>query len=404
MKTQHTQELRAYFPLAAGVLINLTIGILYTWSLFVAPLEETLQATRATVSAAQSLGLMLATVGTFVMHRLLHRLSLARLALTMAAVAAAGLALAGIGHSVATLLVGYGILFGFGAGVLYFVAMTAASIDAPIRRSVAISINMSAIAIGGIIWAPILSILIDDLGPHLTLGVEAAVLLTTGIVAFALLSAAKAATAAEAGATGLFQDILTERPRVVIAIFLGFLCIAFTALTSIGHAATMIGSWGASASQTQFAPILMSAGYIIGALVAGPLVDLLSGRRVLIGVGILIGCLLLALYSAPGVALGLAALTIVGGCFGALASGQPVTLANYYGAAALPRIYGRVAIAYGLGGLLGPFAAGAIYDAELRYDTVIILIAIIALLGAVSYAGLPRQEARRREAEPAEGA
>ena len=90
--------------------------------------------------------------------------------------------------------------------------------------------------------------------------------------------------------------------------------------------------------------------------------------------------------------MGLAAITAVGMAFGVLASAHPVTIAGYYGAAALPRVFGRIALAYGFGGLLGPFSAGAIYDADQNYGTAVIMIAALAILGAVFYAGLPRRE------------
>ena len=186
--------------------------------------------------------------------------------------------------------------------------------------------------------------------------------------------------------------MLTDRPRVVIAIFLGFFCVAFTALAIIGHAATMTAAWGASAGTTQVAPMLSSAGYVAGALVGGFLTDLLTGRRVLVGVGIVMGVFLLALYFAPGIVMGLAAIAAVGVAFGVLASAHPITVAGYYGTAALPRVFGRIALAYGLGGLLGPFSAGAIYDADQHYGTAVILIAVLAFVGAAFYAGLPRRE------------
>ena len=133
METRPGAALRPYFPLAAGVLINLSIGILYAWSVFVAPLEAELGADRATVSGAQSLCLFTATIGCFVMYRLLHWFTLPQLTLVTGAVTAAGLALVGFGQSVAGLYVGYGVLYGFAAGILYFIAMTAASIDGPVR-------------------------------------------------------------------------------------------------------------------------------------------------------------------------------------------------------------------------------------------------------------------------------
>ncbi len=391
METRLGATLRPYFPLAAGVLINLSIGILYAWSVFVAPLESTLGADRATVSGAQSLCLFTATIGCFVMHRLLHWFTLPQLTLVKGAVTAAGLALAGFGQSVAALYVGYGVLYGFGAGVLYFIAMTAVSIEGPVRPSIAMSINMSAVAAGGIAWAPGLVVVIDSMGPAPALGISAAVVLAAVAIGATLIAVSRQEPPAT-GAIGLFQDLLTDRPRVVILISLGFLCIAFTALAIIGHAATMMAAWGATEGLTQFAPMLSSAGYVAGALVGGLLTDLLTGRRVLVCVGIVMGVFLLALHFAPGVIMGLAAIGAVGLAFGALASAHPVTVAGYYGAAALPRVFGRIALAYGLGGLLGPFSAGVIYDADQHYGTAIVLIAVLAFVGAAFYAGLPRRE------------
>ncbi len=393
METRRRGTFRPYFPLGAGVLINLAIGILYAWSVFVEPFEAVLEAGRATVSGAQSLCLFMATIGTFVMHRLLRWMSLANLALAMGAVVAGGLALAGLGQSVAALYIGYGVLFGFGAGILYFVAMTSASIEGPVPQSIAISVNMAAIAAGGIAWSPALAALIDAVGSGLALGVAAVILFVAAALGCALITLSRNKTPPAIGAIGLFEDILTDQPRVVIAIFLGFFCIAFTALSVIGHAATMMASWGAAADQTQFAPMLVGAGYALGALVGGLLTDLLTGRRVLVGVGLIVGALLLGLFFAPGIMMGLAAIGAIGVCFGVVASAHPLTIAGYYGTAALPRVYGRLALAYGLGGLLGPFTAGSIYDAERHYDTAIILITALAFLSALFYAGLPRREA-----------
>ena len=400
MPTRPGATLRPYFPLAAGVLINLSIGILYAWSVFVAPLEAELGADRATVSGAQSLCLFTATIGCFVMHRLLHWLTLPQLTLVLGVVTAGGLALAGFGQSVAGIYVGYGVLFGFGAGVLYFIAMTAVAIEGPVRPSIAMSINMSAVAAGGIAWSPGLAGVIAAAGSATAFGMAAAVVLGAAAIGAALI-AFSGKEAPATGAIGLFQDILTDRPRVVIAIFLGFFCVAFTALAIIGHAATMTAAWGASAGTTQVAPMLSSAGYVAGALVGGFLTDLLTGRRVLVSVGIVMGVFLLALYFAPSVVMGLAAIAAVGVAFGVLASAHPITVAGYYGTAALPRVFGRIALAYGLGGLLGPFSAGAIYDADQHYGTAVILIAVLAFVGAAFYAGLPRRERLGASARPA---
>ncbi len=386
-------QLRPYFPLAAGVLTNLAVGLLYAWSVLVEPFELSLDAPRAAVSAAQSVALLLATIGTFVMHRLLRATTIARLALAMCVLAGAGLVTAGMGHSLPALICGYGLLFGFGSGVVYFTAMTAASIACPIPRSVAISINMSAIAIGGIIWSPVLTALVNAIGPHWTVVIAAAVIVSAGIVAFLLLTAANATAAEEAGAVGLFTDVLTDRPRIVIAVFIGFFFVSLATLAMYAHAATLLGALGAAADARQFAPILTSVAYVVGALAGGPLCDVLSGRRVLIGLAALLGAGLLALFASPSITVGLIALSAVGASLGAAASAHPVAITTYYGAAALPRVYGRLAIAYGVGGLLGPYAAGAVYDAEGGYGTVVIVFGVLALVGALAYACIPRTAA-----------
>ena len=386
--------LRPYFPLAAGVLINLSIGILYAWSVFVEPLEAQFQVGRATVSGTQSLCVLTATVGTFVMHRMLHWLTLPRLTLVTGTMGAAGLALSGYGQSVAALYVGYGLLYGFAAGILYFVAMTAATFEGPVRPSIAMSINMSAVAIGGIGWSPGLSLVIDAVGPGPAFGIGAAAIFAACAIGAALVALSGKAPPPATGAIRMFEDLMTDRPRVVIAIFLGFFFIAFTTLVVIGHAATIVASWGASAGQTQLAPMLASAGYVAGALGGGLLVDALTGRRVLAVVSLASGVFLLALFFVPGVAMGLTAICAVGVCFGVLATAHPITIAGYFGAAAMPRVYGRIALAYGVGGLLGPFSAGAIYDVEQQYGTVIVLIAVLAFAAAASYAALPGRERR----------
>ncbi len=388
--TERSARVRAWFPLAAGIAINLAIGILYAWSVLVAPFELLLSASRAEVSGAQSLGFFMATVGTFTMHWLLRWFSLAMLALVIGVMSALGLALAGFGQSLAALYLGYGVLFGYGSGVLYFVAMTAAGIKGPVRKSIAIGANMAAVALGGILWSPALASMIETLGPTASVGIAAAILLAATTLGYALIAASGARLPSGQGATGLFEDMLTESPRIAAAIFFGFLCVAFAALAVVGHAATLMASWGAAASETRLAPMLNGAGYAIGALIGGPLTELLTGRRVLIGVGLAMGGLLLALYLAPGIAVGLAAVAVVGGCFGATASAHPLAIAGYYGADAMPRVYGRLAVAYGIGGLLGPFVAGAIFDADRHYGTAVILAACVALLGAACYACLPR--------------
>ena len=148
---------------------------------------------------------------------------------------------------------------------------------------------------------------------------------------------------------------------------------------SIGHAAGIVVDFGVPVERAHWGPMLTNLVYIGFALSAGILCDWITGRRVIIGIAAIMAIALFALYFAPSASMSLIALALVGGSFGASASAYPVTVANYYGVSALPRIYGRLATSFGLAGLLGPLVAGVLYDMEGRYNYSILIAAALAL-------------------------
>jgi OFA family oxalate/formate antiporter-like MFS transporter len=383
-------------PLVIAVLTNFSFGSFYAWSVMVAPLETALGVGRSDISLAYSVAFITMTVGMFVTHSLLKMGSLAYLLFVFFTVAGLGMAIAGYFEALWSLIVGYGVLFGFAIGVTYFLAMTAASLKMPIRPSIALSLNMSAFAGGGLVWPPIFAAVIEQHGPHAVLLMFAILLIVVGALCGLLMHAARppAHSAAEEEG-GLFTDILTDRPRIFILFWLGFLFIGFAALMSIGHAAGIAVDFGLAPERAYWAPMLTNLVYIGGALIAGVICDWITGRRVLIAITVITAAPLLVLYFMPSSALSLIALAIVGGAFGASASAFPVTIAGYYGFSALPRVYGRIGSAYGLSGLLGPLAAGVLYDWQEGYDIAILIAGIIAVAGIATMWMLPRMPAQK---------
>ena len=115
-------------PLIIAVLVNFSMGSFYAWSVMVAPLEESLGATRSEISLAYSVSFITMTLGMFVSHSLLRVASLPYLLFVVFTIAGAGLAISGYFETLLSLVIGYGVLFGFGLGVSYFLALTAASL------------------------------------------------------------------------------------------------------------------------------------------------------------------------------------------------------------------------------------------------------------------------------------
>tara|TARA_Y100001934_G_C12384615_1_gene794759 strand:- start:1427 stop:2587 length:1161 start_codon:yes stop_codon:yes gene_type:complete len=380
-------NLKPYSPLTAGVIINLSMGLLYGWSVLLAPLEVSLDSDRASVSLAYSLATIFFTIGMFVMYKLLNWLSLDKLALAMGALGATGLALAGLEESIFTLIIGFGAGYGFAAGVSYFIAISAASHPSPIPITIAMSINVSAFAVGGVLWPPIFEALIRTIGPHGTLITAAIILLTASFIAFLLLNYSKVKSPDSKG-DGLFRDILTNKPRVVIALFVGMTLLAITSLMVIGHASGMAAEL--NASNIVLAPMITNFAYIAGALLVGQICRVINGRLVLIGISFLTGLVLIILWLFPNIDVLYLALAVIGACWGGCAASYPVTVSSFYSLSDLPRVYGRICIAFGVGGLIGPLAAGALFDNYNSYSTVTIIAAGLGFLAAITHLSLPK--------------
>lgn len=384
-------------PLLIAITINFSMGSFYGWSVLVAPLEEAIGASRSDISLAYSISFVSMTVGMFVTHSLLRVASLPYLLFVVFVIAGLGQAIAGYFEALWSLVVGYGIFFGFALGMGYFLAMTAASLELPIRRSIALSLSMSAFAGGGLVWPIIFVEILEWQGPHAVLLLFAAYLILAGAVGGLLMHAARSPDhpGAEEGG-GIFSDILTSQPRIFLLLWLGFIFIAFAALMSIGHAAGIVIDFGVPAERAHWGPMLTNLVYIGFALSAGIICDWITGRRVIIGIAGIVAIALFALYFAPSASMALIALALIGGAFGASASAFPVTVTDYYGVSALPRIYGRLATSFGLAGLLGPLAAGVLYDMEGRYNYSILIAAILALGSVGILWALPKKRMSAR--------
>ena len=378
-------------PLIVAILANFSMGSFFAWSVLVVPLEQAIGATRSDISLAYSVAFITMTLGMFVTHSLLRIASLTYLLFIVFTIAGAGMAISGYFEALWSLLLGYGVLFGFAVGVAYFLAMTAASLELPVRSSIALSMSMSAFAGGGLVWPPIFAAIIDWQGPHAVLLLFAAYLIVIGFVGGLLMHVAR--PTAHAGTNeggGLFSEILTQTPRIFILLWAGFICIGFAALMSIGHAAGIVVNYGFPTDQAYFAPMLNNLVYIGCALSAGIICDWLTGRRVLIGIAMLTAIPLLTLYFVPSATVSILALAVVGGAFGASASAYPVTVAGYYGISGLPRVYGRLSAAFGIAGLLGPSAAGMLYDWQGGYELAVLIAGVLAVIGVVVLWFLPK--------------
>lgn len=350
--------------LAAACLTNVAMGILYVWSLLLLPMETALGQPRSVLSLVPTLALVTFTLGMFLYDRLLRRLGSRTFAALAFGLAAGGHLIFALFDGIAGLLLGYGLVFGLGAGFGYGLALALVIQLPESRRSLGIGLVMAAFAVSGITLSSLLAEPIRITPPARSFLLIGAAILALGIAVVALMpSRTRVAAGQAAPASSLWQDFTESR---FLTIFLVFFAICFSGLLVVSHSTGMAAAQGADVRLIGLTPGAFTLGYVLGSFLAGKLVEMLSGRIMLLVFNLLCG-LGLVLFLLPASPLVLLAAASVGVVFGGSASLMPVLIGEQYGAARIGEIYGKMMLAYGAGGLIAPALSGRIYSSTGSY-------------------------------------
>jgi OFA family oxalate/formate antiporter-like MFS transporter len=377
---------RAVLAVAAATLINLSLGSLYAWSVFVRPLEDALGASRSETSVVFSVATVTFTLAMLLAPRLYGRLSAPALAILALGTAAAGHAIAAAaGTRLWPIVLGYGGLFGIANGIGYGLSLQVVQAALEHRRGLATGVVVAAYTLGAAAFTPVFEGAIGALGIGDTFLVAGGWMLAAAVVATWCLARASVRlhpVAAGRGAWGAHRGTF-------VWLWLGFLAAGSAGVMSIGHAAPIVATYGGSEAQAALAVALVAIGNGMGRFGGGWLADLVPPQRGLLMMQILQGLALLLPVVLPGVPAVLAAMLLVGIGYGANASFYPLAVARYFGADQMARIYGRLFTAWGVAGLAAPYIAGLLFDWSGSYNLAIGLGVAAAAFGAFTSLRLP---------------
>jgi MFS family permease len=376
---------RSAAALVAAGAVNLPFGTLYAFSVFLKPMEALLGATRAEMSFVFALATVTLTVGMNVASQLYRRMSAAWLALLCGAASAAGLFLAASAQSFAQFALGYGVLFGPGAGVLYIVSQQAVNQSVTARRGLANGYVVSCYPLGAMLGAPLLGWAIADLGPRAALAGLAVVVLAACIV-FAVLMRAAAIRMVDETAGEVGEGRLGRAFYLLMAVF--FLAAA-AGLTVLSQAAAMVQAYGGAAALAVAATTFITGAVGAARIAGGWLVDHFAAARVGVGAHLcsLGGALLRMLAPAPlSAALGLA---LIGAGYGIVSGLTAAAIAHYWHKNQFGLVAGRLYIAWCAAALTLPVLAGALFDRTASYAATLAIAGAINVAGALVASRLP---------------
>lgn len=359
--------------IALAAVVNAAMGILYLWSLFLLPLENSGGYSRADLSLVPAIALVGFTVGMGIHDRLVR-------ALGRSGVAVACFLLAGGGHltfaffpSYSMLLAGYGIAFGLGSGIGYGLALSLSASVTGTRRGLAIGVAVAAFALSGILLPQAMGSLVAAAAPQKVFSGIGAAMLVIGAVVFVLLRRER--TAGQGTIAAVVSPVSWLSGRLLALGFI-FFAICFVGLMTVSHNTGIAAANGLSPRTIELMPTALMLGYLVGSLFGGRLVEAVKGRAALIASCLLAAAGLWAIDS-QSAAQALSGAAAIGLTFGASASLMPTLIGEQYGADQIGPIYGRLIIAYGVAGLVAPWATGLLFDTTHGYQ--VPLIAGIAL-------------------------
>ncbi len=391
-------------PLAAWVVVwacfvalAVIFGVSYSFAAFFESLAQAFSAQRADVSLVFGLsGLVYFALGAgagLLADRFGPRIVCSAGMLFIAG----GLLASSLATSMAAIYAAYGVGIGIGVGLVYAPAIACVQPWFTRRRGLAAGIASAGIGAGTVAVPLAASALIGSLQWRGAMQVLALGVLVLGLGATLLLRRAPAATASAGGAVAghtLRQALATPAFRWLYGMALLASPSMFIPFAHVSAAARDLGVTDARAVGLVG---LIGIGSLVGRFAIGALADRLGRPLTLLLAQAAMGLSYGLWYAAgshaaePYPALAVFALWM-GLSYGGIVSLMPALCMDLFGARAVSAIIGTLYTAAAFGNLLGPWLAGAVFDARHSYAPVIWgCAALSALATAATWQVLRRQ-------------
>lgn len=379
--------MRAPAALAAATALNLPFGTLYAFSVFLKPLEALLDASRAQMSAVFALATITLTVGMVLAPAVYRRFRPWIIALGCGACSAVGLFLSAASTTFAQFVLGYGVLFGIGAGVGFILVQQGVNQSVNARSGLANGYVVSLYPLGAMLGAPLFGLAIEAHGIRATLaGLGAAVLAGCALTAFLLgIAKVQMQEAAADGASG--SDPQRSSFYLLATVF--FLAAA-AGLMVMSQAAGIVQAYGGATAVAVGATTFITGAVGAARIAGGWLVDRFAIPRVAMGSQLFAFCGALVLSLWPGPLAAVPALAMIGMGYGVISGLTAAAIARYWGANAFGRVAGRLYIAWCIAAVSLPVLAGWLYDRTAGYGAAVMLAGGLNLLAVFVAARLPR--------------
>jgi OFA family oxalate/formate antiporter-like MFS transporter len=380
---------RGFLVLLAGLVVQVCLGGVYAWSVFVPRLVEEHNLSTGQTQAVFGVTIAVFTITMVYAGRVLDRVGPRLLTLAGGACFTAGyLAAAGGGASLPALLAGVGVLGGAGIGLGYVCPLTTAVRWFPRHKGLVTGVTVAGFGAGALLLSALVSRMeAAGAGVPLTFAVVG-VGYGTAIAVAGLLLRFPETTPGGVDRRPARVRSLRRQPafwRLAGGMFAG----TFAGLMVVGNLKPMGLSEGVSATAATFAVSAFAVGNAVGRISWGWLHDRLGSATVPASLAVLALTTASLPFAAQDPLFVLAAFAVgvgFGSCFVLYAA----EVASLWGGDRLPDVYPRVFLAYGVSGVLGPLTGGMVYDATQDYASAVVVAVVLAAGTAAAWLGTRR--------------
>jgi MFS transporter, OFA family, oxalate/formate antiporter len=374
--------------------LNLPLGSLYAFSVFLKPLESLLGLSRAELALVFGLASAGFAGGANLTPYVYGFAPTPVLVLACATTTMLGITLTATAGNLLQLAVGYSLCFGAGGGAAYILSQQVVNLAVARRHGLVNGYLVGLYPAGAVIAAPLFGWGIRAFGVRATLGALATVLGVTGLISAWLI--ARAGVTLSSGAAVATPEEHERRRPVFWTLSLVFFLAASAGLMVLSQAAGIIAAYGGATAVAISGTTFIAATIAVARVGGGWLVDWLSVPTVatLAHAVALAGNVALTVWPSP--ATSVVSLALVGTGYGLMSGVTAAAVAVYWRRELYGRVASRTYLAWCAAAIILPITAGHLFDVTGSYGTAIVIAGTGNVLGLIVARVLPAEPMKRQ--------
>lgn len=389
-------HLNRWWHVVGGVSMNLALGSLYGWSVFLAPLEKEFHWKRADTSNVFIIAVVVFALSFIVAGRLQDKLGPFRISLVGAVLVSLGFFYCAYADSLTKFFIFFGVLGGLGNGFGYATPIPVMSKWFPDKRGLAVGLAVGGYGAGSAVFGPLAaSYLIPTFGWRTTFQVLGVIFFVMTVFGAFLLKNPPAgyrpdgwtpAPAAKSAASSYqFTPSEVLRTPTFYLMWVAYALGCAAGLMVISQLVPFAKSIGIpSTTLAAFGLVVGAVGNASGRILSGWISDHLGRINVLrLMIGISMVAMPILYYVGANVLALFVMLFVVYWCYGTQLSVNAATAADFWGTKNVGINYGMLFTAWGVAGLLGGRIGGMLYDKYHNYQMAFYTAAVLAAVALV---------------------